>query len=77
MHVREQKGTTCTNTGEHNANVTIDLNGKTTYCDGMLPASLNRTTSHLSPHLGGIAASIGTYSRVGAYTLARAGASAL
>ena len=59
------------------ANVTIDLNGKTTSCDGMQPARLNRTTSHLAPHLGGVAASIGTLNRAGAYTLARACASAL
>ena len=59
------------------ANVTIDLNGKTTSCDGMQPARLKRTTSHLAPHLGGVAASIGTLNRAGAYTLARACASAL
>ncbi len=54
------------------AHVTIDLNGKTTSRDGMQPARLKRTTSHLVPHLGGVAASIGTFSRVGVYTLARA-----
>ena len=59
------------------ANVTIDLNGKTTSCDGMQPARLKRTTSHLAPHLGGVAANIGTLNRAGAYTLARACASAL
>ena len=59
------------------ANVTIDLNGKTTSCDGMQPAQLKRTTSHLVPHLGGVAASIGTLNCAGAYTLARACASAL
>ena len=30
------------------------------------------TTSHLVPHLGAVAASIGTFSRAGVYTLARA-----
>ena len=59
------------------ANVTSDLNGKTTYCNGVHPAWLKRTTSHFVPHLDGVAASIGTYSRVGAYTLARACARAL
>ena len=59
------------------ANVTIDLNGKTTSCDGMQPAPLKCTTSHLVPHLGGVVASSGTLSRAGAYTLARACASAL
>ena len=43
----------------------------------MHPAWLKRTTSHFVPHLGGVAASIGTLSRAGAYTLARACASAL
>ena len=62
---------------EKKANVTIDLNGKTTSCDGMQPARLKRTTSHLAPHLGGVAASIGTLNRAGAYTLARACASTL
>ncbi len=73
---REQQGTKFTNIGTR-ANVTIDLNGKTTSCDGMHPAWLKRTTSHLVPHLGGVAASIGTLNRVGAYTLARACASDL
>ena len=59
------------------ANVTNDLNGKTTFCDGMQPARVKRTTSHLVPHLGSVVASIGTYSRASAYTLARACASAL
>ena len=59
------------------ANVTIDLNGKTTSCDGMQPDRLKRTTSHLAPHLGGVAANIGTLNRAGAYTLARACANAL
>ena len=59
------------------AHVTIDLNGKTTSCEGMRPARLKRTTAHLAPHLGGVAASIGTLNRAGAYTLARACASAL
>ena len=59
------------------ANITIDRNGTTTACDGMQPARLKRTTSHLVPHLGSVVASIGTYSRVGAYTLARACAYAL
>ena len=59
------------------ANVTMDLSGKTTSCDGMQPARLKCTTAHLVPHLGGVAASIGALSRVGAYTLARACASAL
>ena len=45
------------------ANVTIDLNSKTTSCDGMQPARLKRTTFHLVPHLVGVAASIGTFSR--------------
>ena len=36
----------------------------------MQPARLKRTTSHLVLHLGGLAASIGTYSCAGAYTLA-------
>ena len=76
MHIREQTITNFTNTGKK-ANVTTDLNGKTTSCDGMHPAWLKRTTSHVVPHLGGVAASIGTYSRAGAYTLARACASAL
>ena len=35
-----------------------------------------RTTFHLVSHLGGVAASIGTFSRAGVYTLARACASA-
>ena len=43
----------------------------------MQPARLKRTTAHLAPHLGGVAASIGTLNRAGAYTLARACASAL
>jgi hypothetical protein len=43
----------------------------------MQPARLNRTTSHLAPHLGGVAASIGTLNRAGAYKLARACSSAL
>jgi len=79
MHARqtrEQKGTNFTNTGRM-AKVTIDLNGKTTSCDGMQPAWLKRTTSHIAPHLGGVAANIGTLSRAGEYTLARACASAL
>ena len=77
VHIREQTGTTFTNIGKK-ANVTIDLNGKTTSCDGMQPARLKLTTSHLVvPHLGSVVASIGTYSRAGAYTLARACASAL
>ena len=59
------------------ANVTTDLIGKTTSCDGMRPAWLKRTTSHFVPHLGGVAASIGTYSGAGAYTLARSCSSAL
>jgi hypothetical protein len=59
------------------AHVTIHLNGKTTSCDGMQPTRLKRTTSHLAPHLGGVAANIGTLNRAGAYTLARACASAL
>ena len=50
---------------------------KTASCDGMQPTRLDRTTSHLVPHLGGVAASIGTLNRAGAYTLARACASAL
>ena len=58
------------------ANVTIDLNCKKTSVDGMQPTRLNCTTSHLVPHLGGVAASIGTFSRAGVYTLARACASA-
>jgi len=37
----------------------------------MQPARLNRTTSHLVPHLGGVVASIGAFSHVGVYTLAR------
>jgi hypothetical protein len=41
----------------------------------MQPARLNRTTSHLVPHLGGVAARIGTYNHAGVYTLARACAS--
>ena len=45
--------------------------------DGVQPARLKRTTAHLVPHLGGVAASIGTFSRAGVYTLARARASAL
>ena len=65
-----------TNTGKK-ANVTSDLNGKTTSGDGMQPPPLKRTTSHFVPHLGGVGASIGTYSRAGAYTLACACASAL
>ena len=79
MHARqsrEQKG--------HNfyqywkqAHVTIDLNGKMTSCDGMQPARLKRTTSHLAPPLGSVVASIGAYSRAGAYTWARACASTL
>jgi hypothetical protein len=73
---REHKGTHFTNIGKK-AHVIIDLNGKTTSCDGMHPAWLKRTTSHFVPHLGGVAASIGTYSRAGAYTLACACASAL
>ena len=79
MHARqsnEHKGAHFTNT-DKKANVTIDLNGKTTSCDGTQPARLKRTPSHLVPHLGGVVASIGTYSRVGAYTLALACASAL
>ena len=48
-----------------------------TSCDGMQPARLKHTTSHLAPHLGGVAASIGTLNRVGAYTWARACASPL
>ena len=49
------------------ANVTIDLNGKTTSCDGMQPARLKCTTAHLVHHLGGVAASIDTLSRAGAH----------
>ena len=45
--------------------------------DGMQPARLKRTTSHTVPHICGVVASIGTLSRVGVYTLARACASAL
>ena len=45
--------------------------------DGIQPDWLKRTTSHLVPHLGGVAASIGTFNRAGVYTLARACASAL
>ena len=79
MHARqtrEQKGADLTSTGKR-ANVTMDLNGKTTSCDGMQPARLNRTTSHLAPNLGGVAAYMGSLNRAGAYTLARACASAL
>ena len=76
MHIREQQGTTFTNIGKK-ANVTIDLNGKASSFDGMQPARLKCTTSHLVPHLGGVVASIGALSRVGAYALARACASAL
>ena len=74
-HIREQTGTNLPILEQ--ANVTIDLNGKTTSFDGMQPARLKCTTSHLVPHLGGVAASIGALSRAGAYTLARACASAL
>ena len=59
------------------ANVTIDLNGEMTSCDGMEPTRLKCTTAHLVPHLGGVVASIGALSRASAYTLARACASAL
>ena len=76
MHIREQTITNFSNSGKK-ANVTTDLNGKTTSCDGMQPARLKCTTSHLVPRLGGVAASIGALSRAGAYTLARACASAL
>ena len=79
MHARQsrkQKGTNFTSNGK-TAHVTIDLNGKTTSCDGMQPPRLKRTSSHPFPHLGSVVASIGTYSRAGAYTLARACASAL
>ena len=34
----------------------------------MQPARLKRTTSHLVPHLGGVGASIGTFSRASVYT---------
>ena len=74
-HIKEQTGTNFTNTGK--AHVTIDLNGKMTSCDGMQPARLKCTTAHLVPHLAGVAASIGALRRAGAYTLARACASAL
>ena len=79
MHARQTKEQQCTHFYQYwkRAHVTIDLNGKTTACDGMQPARLKRTTSHLAPHLGGVAASIGTLNRAGAYTLARACASAL
>jgi len=70
---REQTGTHFTNT-EKKAHVTIDLNGKN---DIMQPTRLKRTTSHLVPHLGGLVASIGTYSCAGAFTLAHACASAM
>ena len=40
-------------------------------------ARLEHTTSHIVPHLGGVAASIGTFSCADVYTLARACASAL
>ena len=79
MHARqsmEQEGTQFTNIG-NKSNVTIDLNGKTTSCDGLQPARLKRPSSHLVPHLGSVVASIGAYSRASAYTLARACASAL
>ena len=59
------------------ANVTIDLNGRTTSCDGMQRARLKRTTSQLVPHLGGVAASVGAFNRAGVYTLPRACANAL
>ncbi len=78
MHARqsrEQKGTILPIL--ENANATIDLNGKTTSCNGMQPTRLKRLTSHLVPHLGGVAASIGALSHAGVYTLARACASAL
>ena len=76
LQTKEQKGANFTNTGKR-ANVPIDLNGKTTSCDGMQPARLKRSTPHLAPHLGGVAASIVRLNRAGAYTLARACASAL
>ena len=76
MLIREQKGHTCYQFCKP-ANVTIDFKGQTTSCDGMQPARMKCTTSHLVPHLGDVAASIGTLSRAGAYTLARACASAL
>ena len=76
VHIREQQGTNYTNIGKK-ANVIIDLNGKTTFCGGMQPVGLKCTTSHLVPHLGAVAASSGTLSRVGATTLACACASAL
>ena len=56
MHSREQQYTNLPI--PEKANVTIDLNGKTKSCDGMQPARLNRTTSHLAPNLGGVAASM-------------------
>ena len=75
--VQGAKGYTFYQYCKKEANLTIDLNGKTTSCDGMQPTRLNRTTSNLVPHLGGVAANIGTYNRAGAYTLARACAIAL
>ena len=45
--------------------------------NGMQPAWLNRTTSHLVPHLGGVAASVGAFNRADVYTLGHACASAL
>ena len=75
VHMREKTGTKIPILEK--ATVTIDLNGKTTSWDGMQPARLKRTTSHLFPHLGGAAASNGTCNRAGVYTLARACASDL
>ena len=79
MHAQQSKdqmGTHITNTGK-TTHAAIDLNGKTTSCDGMQPTRLKRTTAHLGPHPGGLAAIIGTYNCAGAYTLAHACASAL
>ena len=76
MHARQSRE----QKGKHlpireKANVTIDLKGKTASGDGTQPARLKRTTFHLVPHLGGVVASIGTFSRAGVYTLACACAS--
>ena len=76
VHIRDQTGKMFTTIGKKQ-NLTIELNGKTTSCDGMQPAGLKCMTVHLVPHLGGVAASNGTYGCAGAYTLARACASAL
>jgi hypothetical protein len=79
MHARqtrEQKGANFTNIGKGQMlPLTSMVKRHNVMACNQLGSSVR--LSHLAPHLGGVVASIGTLNRAGAYTLARACASAL